>query len=186
MRLTTKGRFAVTAMMDLALHQKKTPVTLGAIGERHHISVSYLEQLFGRLRRHSLVSSVRGPGGGYVLGRAADKITVADVMVAVEESVEATQCEGKKNCHGDAGPCMTHELWNSLNLVIVDFLDGISLQTLVNQYQAQQLQRRAAEQQQQVLAYREAKNAVVSSGQMASHPASSSSSLSSLSLLSHT
>jgi Rrf2 family iron-sulfur cluster assembly transcriptional regulator len=154
MRLTTKGRFAVTAMMDLALHPKKAPVTLSAIGERQQISVSYLEQLFGRLRRYGLVSSVRGPGGGYVLGKEAHQITVADIMVAVEEPVDTTHCGGKQNCHGDAGPCMTHDLWSSLNLAIVDFLDGISLQKLVDDYR---LQHRAVEKTQQVLAYRQAK-----------------------------
>ncbi len=101
MRLTTKGRFAVTAMIDLASRQGDGPVTLAGIAERQRISLSYLEQLFGKLRRHNLVSSVRGPGGGYRLARAMDEITVADIIIAVDEPLDATQCGGKENCHDD-------------------------------------------------------------------------------------
>ncbi|HNL43129.1 MAG TPA: Rrf2 family transcriptional regulator, partial [Ottowia sp.] len=100
MRLTTKGRFAVTAMIDLALRQDSGPVTLAAISQRQRISLSYLEQLFGKLRRHELVESTRGPGGGYSLGRKADDITVADIIVSVDEPLDATHCAGKQNCQG--------------------------------------------------------------------------------------
>ena len=104
MRLTTKGRFAVTAMIDLALRQNNGPVTLAAISQRQQISLSYLEQLFGKLRRHELVESTRGPGGGYTLGRKAAEITVADIIVSVDEPIDATQCGGKENCLGEARP----------------------------------------------------------------------------------
>src|SRR5215216_5114653 len=137
MRLTTKGRFAVTAMIDLALRQNSGPVTLAAISQRQQISLSYLEQLFGKLRRHELVESTRGPGGGYTLGRKASEITVADIIVSVDEPIDATQCGGKENCHGaDAASgarCMTHELWATLNEKMVDYLDSVSLQDLVDQ-----------------------------------------------------
>jgi Rrf2 family iron-sulfur cluster assembly transcriptional regulator len=137
MRLTTKGRFAVTAMIDLALRQGKGPVTLSGISQRQAISLSYLEQLFGKLRRHEIVESVRGPGGGYSLARTADKVTVADIIIAVDEPLDATQCGGKENCHGaDAASgtrCMTHELWATLNAKMVDYLDSVTLQDLVEQ-----------------------------------------------------
>ena len=137
MRLTTKGRFAVTAMIDLALRQGKGPVTLSGISQRQAISLSYLEQLFGKLRRHEIVESIRGPGGGYSLARSADKVTVADIIIAVDEPLDATQCGGKENCHGaDAATgarCMTHELWATLNEKMVDYLDSVSLQDLVDQ-----------------------------------------------------
>ena len=132
MRLTTKGRFAVTAMIDLALRQSSGPVTLAAISQRQQISLSYLEQLFGKLRRHELVESTRGPGGGYTLGRKASEITVADIIVSVDEPMDATQCGGKENCHGDGNRCMTHELWAALNEKMVEFLDSVSLQKLVD------------------------------------------------------
>src|SRR6478672_5699472 len=137
MRLTTKGRFAVTAMIDLALRSGKGPVTLAGISQRQAISLSYLEQLFGKLRRHEIVESIRGPGGGYSLARKADKVTVADIIIAVDEPLDATQCGGKENCHGaDAATgarCMTHELWATLNEKMVDYLDSVSLQDLVDQ-----------------------------------------------------
>ena len=137
MRLTTKGRFAVTAMIDLALRQGTGPVTLAGISQRQAISLSYLEQLFGKLRRHQIVESIRGPGGGYSLARKADKVTVADIIIAVDEPLDATQCGGKENCHGaDAvtgARCMTHELWATLNEKMVDYLDSVSLQDLVDQ-----------------------------------------------------
>ena len=132
MRLTTKGRFAVTAMIDLALRQNNGPVTLAAISQRQQISLSYLEQLFGKLRRHELVESTRGPGGGYTLGRKASDITVADIIVSVDEPLDATNCGGTENCHGEGGRCMTHELWASLNSRMVEFLDSVSLQKLVD------------------------------------------------------
>lgn len=131
MRLTTKGRFAVTAMIDLGLRQNNGPVTLAAISQRQQISLSYLEQLFGKLRRHQLVESTRGPGGGYTLGRKASEITVADIIVSVDEPIDATQCGGKENCTGEGSRCMTHELWASLNSRMVEFLDSVTLQKLV-------------------------------------------------------
>lgn len=133
MRLTTKGRFAVTAMIDLALRQAGGPVTLATISQRQQISLSYLEQLFGKLRRHDLVESTRGPGGGYTLGRKASDITVADIIVSVDEPIDATQCAGKENCHGEGERCMTHELWAALNAKMVDFLDSVTLQKLVDE-----------------------------------------------------
>jgi len=134
MRLTTKGRFAVTAMIDLALRSGAGPVALAAISQRQQISLSYLEQLFGKLRRHELVESTRGPGGGYSLGRAAGEITVADIIVAVDEPMDATSCGGKENCRGDhSGKCMTHDLWTSLNAKMIEYLDSISLKKLVDE-----------------------------------------------------
>ncbi len=132
MRLTTKGRFAVTAMIDLGLRQHHGPVTLAAISQRQRISLSYLEQLFGKLRRHGLVESTRGPGGGYTLGRTAADISVADIIYAVDEPLDATQCGGKENCDNDQR-CMTHDLWANLNRVMVDYLDSVSLHDLVEQ-----------------------------------------------------
>jgi Rrf2 family iron-sulfur cluster assembly transcriptional regulator len=132
MRLTTKGRFAVTAMLDLALHRHGGPVTLAGISQRQSISLSYLEQLFGRLRRHALVESVRGPGGGYRLARATDQVSVADIIIAVDEPLDATQCGGKENCLEDK-QCMTHTLWATLNEKIYSYLSSVSLQDLVTQ-----------------------------------------------------
>jgi len=134
MRLTTKGRFAVTAMIDLALRSHNGPVALAAISQRQQISLSYLEQLFGKLRRHELVESTRGPGGGYSLGRSMADITVADIIVAVDEPIDATGCGGKEHCMGeDTGKCMTHDLWSSLNTKMIEFLDSISLKKLVDE-----------------------------------------------------
>ena len=130
MRLTTKGRFAVTAMIDLASRQAEGPVTLAGIAERQSISLSYLEQLFGKLRRHKLVSSVRGPGGGYRLARDMGRITVAEIIVAVDEPLDATQCGGKQNCH-DEQRCMTHDLWANLNKRMYEYLDSVTLGALV-------------------------------------------------------
>jgi Rrf2 family iron-sulfur cluster assembly transcriptional regulator len=132
MRLTTKGRFAVTAMIDLGLRQSGGPVTLAAISQRQQISLSYLEQLFGKLRRNSLVESTRGPGGGYMLARAPSDISVAEIISSVDEPIDATQCGGKENCLGEGTRCMTHELWASLNVKMLEFLDSISLQKLVD------------------------------------------------------
>lgn len=132
MRLTTKGRFAVTAMIDLALREHSGPVALAAISQRQQISLSYLEQLFGKLRRHELVESTRGPGGGYSLGRKSEDITVADIIVAVDEALDATGCGGKENCMGaDSGRCLTHDLWASLNAKMIEHLSSISLRKLV-------------------------------------------------------
>jgi len=130
MRLSTKGRFAVTAMLDLALHSAEGPVTLAGISGRQKISLSYLEQLFGKLRRNELVESVRGPGGGYHLARDASKLTVADIVSAVEETLDSTQCAGRENCH-DNHRCMTHELWEELNTTVYGFLSGVTLAQLV-------------------------------------------------------
>lgn len=130
MRLTTKGRYAVTAMLDLAVHYKDGPITLSDISKRQGISLSYLEQLFSRLRKNGLVDSARGPGGGYRLSRAAAEICVADVITAVDEKVDARRCEGKGDCQ-DKGQCLTHELWCDLSAQIYDFLKGIDLGQLV-------------------------------------------------------
>lgn len=132
MRLTTKGRFAVTAMIDLALRQEEGPVTLAGISERQKISLSYLEQLFGKLRRRDLVSSVRGPGGGYRLARPVSEISVADIIFAVDEPIDATQCGGKGNCLENEQPCMTHDLWMNLNARMYEYLDSVSLSGLVD------------------------------------------------------
>lgn len=126
MRLTTKGRYAVTAMLDLALNINQGPITLSDISQRQGISLSYLEQLFSRLRRQGLVDSTRGPGGGYRLNRAPEEIAIAEVISAVDENVDATKCKGLKNCH-DSRACLTHQLWADLSEEIRDFLDGISL-----------------------------------------------------------
>jgi len=132
MRLTTKGRFAVTAMVDLAMRGGKSPVTLAAISERQKISLSYLEQLFGKLRRNNIVESVRGPGGGYYLARPGNKISIAEIVVAVDEPLDATKCGGKGDCHGENQQCITHDLWMGLNERIYSYLEEISLQQLVD------------------------------------------------------
>jgi Rrf2 family transcriptional regulator, iron-sulfur cluster assembly transcription factor len=130
MRLTTKGRFAVTAMIDLALRGEDGPVALASVSERQQISLSYLEQLFGKLRRHKLVDSVRGPGGGYCIARPLAQVSVADIIRAVDEQLDATQCGGRENCI-DEHRCMTHDLWSTLNNKMFDFLSGVSLAELV-------------------------------------------------------
>jgi Rrf2 family iron-sulfur cluster assembly transcriptional regulator len=117
-------------MVDLAMRQNRGPVTLAAISERQHISLSYLEQLFGKLRRAKLVSSVRGPGGGYNLAQAAQGITVADIVTAVDETLDATQCGGRENCHEEKR-CMTHDLWATLNEKMYDYLSSVTLADLV-------------------------------------------------------
>jgi Rrf2 family iron-sulfur cluster assembly transcriptional regulator len=139
MRLTTKGRFAVTAMIDIALRDRHGPVTLAAISQRQKISLSYLEQLFGKLRRHELVESTRGPGGGYTLARAPQDVSVADIIFAVDEPIDATQCGGKENCADDQR-CMTHDLWADLNRNMIDFLDSVSLRDLVDKQRAREAQ----------------------------------------------
>lgn len=131
MRLTTKGRFAVTAMVDLAMNSQAGPVTLASISERQKISLSYLEQLFGRLRRQELVTSARGPGGGYSLARSASEISVANIVRAVDEILDATQCHGHQDCCNQHC-CMTHDLWDSLNRRMYEYLDSVSLQSLVD------------------------------------------------------
>jgi Rrf2 family iron-sulfur cluster assembly transcriptional regulator len=132
MRLTTKGRFAVTAMIDMGLRAADGPVTLAGISERQKISLSYLEQLFGKLRRQKLVSSVRGPGGGYLPGRGLDEISVADIVRAVDETLDATQCGGRENCR-DEHRCMTHDLWTTLNKKMYEYLSSVSLAHLVRE-----------------------------------------------------
>ena len=137
MRLTTKGRFAVTAMIDVAMHNGKGPVTLAAVSDRQKISLSYLEQLFGKLRRHGLVDSVRGPGGGYNLARDATAVSVADIILAVDEPIDATQCAGKENCL-DEQKCLTHDLWATLNGRIFDYLESVNLRQLVDDQKAKE------------------------------------------------
>jgi Rrf2 family iron-sulfur cluster assembly transcriptional regulator len=131
MRLTTKGRFAVTAMLDLAMHGGEGPVTLTEISSRQQISLSYLEQLFGKMRRSGLVRSTRGPGGGYTLARPVGEVSVADVIVAVDEPIDATQCGGMENCRDKDTKCLTHDLWKGLNEHIFNYLRSITLGQLV-------------------------------------------------------
>ena len=130
MRLSTKGRYAVTAMLDLALNGKDGPVTLSDISENQGISLSYLEQLFASLRSKNLVRGVRGPGGGYFLGREAGDISIANIICAVDEWVEFTRCRGKEDCRG-GHRCLTHSLWDDLSRQIYEFLEKISLADLV-------------------------------------------------------
>ncbi|MCK7595872.1 Fe-S cluster assembly transcriptional regulator IscR [Microbulbifer sp. CAU 1566] len=141
MRLTTKGRYAVTAMLDLALHAERGPISLADISKRQDISLSYLEQLFSRLRQSGLVSSVRGPGGGYRLARPGAEICVAEIIDAVNESVDATSCGGNSDCSGGE-QCLTHYLWTDLSRQIHSFLDGISLADLVARAEVQEVARR--------------------------------------------
>ncbi len=137
MRLTTKGRYAVTAMVDLALQGSSSRVSLAEIAVRHAISQSYLEQLFAALRRAGLVDGTRGPGGGYQLERPGAEISVADVIDAVDESVDATRCGGKRNCGGERG-CLTHDLWEELSHQIRHYLSSVSLDDVVKQHRAGQ------------------------------------------------
>ncbi len=141
MRLTTKGRYAVTAMLDLAFHHGDGPITLADIAQRQDISLSYLEQLFSRLRKRTLVNSVRGPGGGYVLGRNADEIFIAEVITAVDEKVDTTRCGGDNNCQKNER-CLTHDLWHDLSDQIYDYLNTISLQDLMVRRGVQQVAQR--------------------------------------------
>jgi Rrf2 family iron-sulfur cluster assembly transcriptional regulator len=144
MRLTTKGRYAVTAMLDLTLHARQEPVSLADISERQSISVSYLEQLFAKLRKSGLVSSVRGPGGGYQLARDGAEIFIAQIIDAVDESVDATRCGGKGDCQQGV-TCLTHELWSDLSEQLHSFLAGISLQELVGRREVQAVALRQSE-----------------------------------------
>ncbi|MFO6423677.1 Fe-S cluster assembly transcriptional regulator IscR [Motilimonas sp. KMU-193] len=138
MRLTSKGRYAVTAMLDVALHTGKGPVPLAEISERQGISLSYLEQLFSKLRKEGLVSSVRGPGGGYLLGKNGETISIGMIINAVNESVDARKCLGSGTCQ-DGVQCLTHSLWNQLSDRISEFLDGITLFELVNNAEVRQI-----------------------------------------------
>ncbi len=131
MRLTTKGRFAVTALLDLAMQRSSGPVKLAEISKRQQISLSYLEQLFAKLRQRKLVDSVRGPGGGYCLAKNMEHVSVADIILAVDEPIDSTQCGGKENCHNDK-KCMTHDLWKKLNELIFDHLGAVTLKQLVD------------------------------------------------------
>jgi len=133
MRLTTKGRFAVTAMADLADRHGRGPVTLASISERQKISLSYLEQLFGKLRKHDIVIAVRGPGGGYYLARPAAQISVADIIAAVDEQMDATKCGGKGDCD-DNKQCATHDLWMGLNEILHRYMAEFSLQQLIDNH----------------------------------------------------
>ena len=130
MRLTAKGRYAVTAMLDLAVHQAEGPITLADISRRQGISLSYLEQLFAKLRRRNLVNSVRGPGGGYTLQREPSEIFVAEIVDSVDENVDATRCSGRADCqHGEM--CLSHQLWSELSDEIHHFLAGINLASII-------------------------------------------------------
>jgi Rrf2 family iron-sulfur cluster assembly transcriptional regulator len=141
MRLSTKGRYAVTAMLDLAIHHANGPVTLADISENQGISLSYLEQLFARLKKHGLVEGLRGPGGGYRLSRKPDDISVAEVITAIGEGIDATQCAGNENCQ-DGERCLTHELWTKLGNEIYDFLNGITLASFIQRDDVHEVIRR--------------------------------------------
>ncbi|NQD38136.1 Fe-S cluster assembly transcriptional regulator IscR [Permianibacter sp. IMCC34836] len=141
MKLSTKGRYAVTAMLDLALHHDEGPVALAEVSARQGISLSYLEQLFAQLRREGLVTSVRGPGGGYRLGRSADAINVAEVITAVNENIDATRCGGTGTCD-EGEECLTHRLWLDLSNQIYNFLSGISLAQVVARREVQHIAER--------------------------------------------
>ncbi|MGB0449448.1 MAG: Rrf2 family transcriptional regulator [Porticoccaceae bacterium] len=145
MRLTTKGRYAVTAMLDLTIHADDKPVSLSEISERQSISLSYLEQLFSRLRQSELVSSVRGPGGGYRLGRSSEDIYIAQIIEAVNESVDTTSCQGKGDCQGGE-ICLTHALWDELTAEIHNFLNGISLAHLMARRDVKNIAQRQVDQ----------------------------------------
>jgi len=132
MRLTTKGRYAVTAVLDLALHQDTGPVSLAAISERQCISLSYLEQLFAKLRRNNIVSSTRGPGGGYTLTNNVDEVSVSDIILAVDETCKVVDCDESSGCHSNY-QCLTHDLWQELSNEIRSFLDGITLSEIMSQ-----------------------------------------------------
>ena len=158
MRLTTKGRYAVTAMLDLALHATEKPITLADISQRQGISLSYLEQLFSRMRKQELVASARGPGGGYRLSRDANDINIAQVITAVDEKVSVTRCEGRGDCH-NGGPCLTHELWCNLSDQIYDFLNGISMGDLVQEQHVKDVAARQTQEQEQIANERQAATA---------------------------
>lgn len=141
MKLTTKGRYAVTAMLDLALHNECAPVCLADISARQDISLTYLEQLFAKLRKNGLVESVRGPGGGYRLAKSADEISTAHVIYAVDEAIDATSCGGQQNCMGDAR-CLTHDLWMGLSRNIAEYLNGIALGEIIRTNNVKQVANR--------------------------------------------
>ncbi len=133
MKLTTKGRYAVTAMIDLSLNDREGPVSLLEISERQNISLSYLEQLFSKLRKEGLVDSMRGPGGGYSLSRQPKEIAISSIILAVDENLDATSCgNSAAGCHEDNKRCLTHNLWMDLSNRIQSFLEGISLQDMMD------------------------------------------------------
>lgn len=150
MRLTTKGRYAVTAMLDLAFHSQIKPVTLTDIAARQTISLSYLEQLFARLRRAGMVKGVRGPGGGYKLCRKTSDINIADIIAAVNEPLDSTKCGGEANCQKDQA-CLTHDLWMGLSEQIRDYLKGISLADLLDRNHVQEVAMRQHHDAQQII-----------------------------------
>jgi Rrf2 family iron-sulfur cluster assembly transcriptional regulator len=149
-RLTTKGRYAVTAMLDLAFHSQKAPVTLTDIATRQTISLSYLEQLFARLRRAGMVKGVRGPGGGYTLANQADTINIADIIAAVDEQIDTTKCGGEGNCQNHKA-CLTHDLWMGLSEQIRGYLKGITLADLLEKHLVQEIARRQEQDAQRVI-----------------------------------
>ncbi|MEE8196300.1 MAG: Fe-S cluster assembly transcriptional regulator IscR [Acidiferrobacterales bacterium] len=150
MKLTTKGRYAVTAMLDLALHYDQGAVTLADIARRQGISLSYLEQLFARLRRHGLVDSTRGPGGGYNLAKGPEQISIAQIIVVINENIDATRCGGERNCDDDE-TCLTHSLWEKLSEQIYEFLDGITLADLVAREHVREVAQRQEDRTQQAV-----------------------------------
>lgn len=141
MKLTARGRYAVTAMVDLAMHEHEGPTSLSDISDRQTISLPYLEQLFAKLKKSNLVDSVRGPGGGYQLSRSCREIFIADIVVSVNEQVDATRCAGKADCQGGE-TCLTHELWSDLSEQIHNFLSGIDLASLVGKREIQKIAKR--------------------------------------------
>ncbi len=151
MKLTTKGRYAVTAVLDLAFHEQGGPVSLADISQRQGISLSYLEQLFSRLRRNNVVASTRGPGGGYSLARPDTEISMAEIILAVDESYDATSCGGKGTCSGDSYQCLTHDLWTELSDEIHEFLNGIMLSEMKSRKDVLEVVRRQDSQQEKVL-----------------------------------
>jgi len=151
MKLTTKGRYAVTAVLDLAFHEGNGPVSLAEISERQGISLSYLEQLFSRLRRNDVVASTRGPGGGYSLARADNEISMAEIIHAVDESYDATSCGGEGTCSGDEYQCLTHDLWKELSEEIHGFLNGIMLSEMKSRREVLEVIKRQDDQQEQAI-----------------------------------
>ena len=150
MRLTTKGRYAVTAMLDLAFHSQTNPVTLTDIAARQTISLSYLEQLFARLRRANMVKGIRGPGGGYTLAGKTIDINIADIIAAVDEPIDATKCGGEANCQNEKA-CLTHDLWMGLSEQIRDYLKGITLAQLLEKHRIQEISKRQDQDTMQVI-----------------------------------
>jgi len=151
MKLTTKGRYAVTAVLDLAFHEGNGPVSLAEISERQGISLSYLEQLFSRLRKNNVVASTRGPGGGYSLARPDNEISMAEIIRAVDESYDATSCGGEGTCSGDQYQCLTHDLWQELSEEIHGFLNGIMLSEMKSKREVLEVVKRQDDQQEQAL-----------------------------------